>query len=180
MSNNPISGKAQSAARRREGRSALVLLVVLVARSGHLQDVFLQVRKAQHHMAATPTSKPILHAISPRIAVGNAKQTQAFYGRIGFACTHQEEGFMIVERDGVQLHLHPSNEPSTGHGAFWIRVSNIEALFQEYLAANVITSSKVKAQRWGFKEFHICDPFRNIFIFAESLTNEDGSAEQAR
>ena len=81
---------------------------------------------------------------------------------------------MIVERDGVQLHLHPSNEPPTGQGAFWIRVSNIEALYQEYLAVNVITSSKVKAQPWGFKEFHICDPFRNIFIFAESLTEEEG------
>jgi hypothetical protein len=35
------------------------------------------------------------------------------------------------------------------------------------------------AQPWGFKQFHICDPFRNIFIFAESLTEEEGSAEQA-
>lgn len=72
---------------------------------------------------------------------------------------------MIVERDGVQLHLHPSNEPPTGHGAFWIRVSEIEALYEEYLAVNVIASSKVKAQPWGFKQFHICDPFRNIFFF---------------
>jgi len=112
---------------------------------------------------------PILHAIAPRFAVGNAEQTLAFYERIGFACTHQEEGFMIVERDAVQLHLHPSNETPTRHGAFWIRVSNIEALYQEYLAANVVTSSQVKAKPWGFKEFHICDPFQNIFIFAESL-----------
>ena len=71
---------------------------------------------------------------------------------------------MIVERDGVQLHLHPSNEPPTGHGAFWIRVSEIEALYAEYLAVNVIASSKVKAQPWGFKQFHICDPFRNILF----------------
>ena len=120
-------------------------------------------------MAATPTSRPILHAIAPRLAVGNAEQTLAFYEQIGFACTHKEEGFMIVERDGVQLHLHPSNEPPTRHGAFWIKVSNIEALYQEYLAANVVTSSQVREKPWGFKEFHICDPFRNIFIFAESL-----------
>jgi hypothetical protein len=112
--------------------------------------------------------------------VGNAEQTRAFYARIGFACTYQEEGFMIVERDGVQLHLHPSDEPPARHGAFWIRVSNIEALYQEYRAVNVITASKVKPQPWGFKEFHICDPFRNIFIFAESLTEEEGRAEQAR
>ena len=117
-------------------------------------------KKGTAPQASTPTSKPILHAIVPRIAVGNAEQTRAFYGRIGFACTHQDEGFMIVERDGVQLHLHPSNELPTGHGAFWIRVSNIEALYQEYLAVDVITSSKVKAQPWGFKQFHICDPFR--------------------
>ena len=58
-------------------------------------------------------------------------------------------------------------------------MSNIDALYQEYLAANVIVSSKVKAQPWGFKEFHICDPFRNIFIFAESFTEEEGSGEQA-
>jgi hypothetical protein len=130
-------------------------------------------------MATTQTSRPTLHAISPRIAVGSAEQTLAFYRQIGFACTHQEEGFMIVERDGVQLHLHPSDEPPTGHGANWIRVSNIEALYQEYLAANVITSSQVKAQPWGFKEFHICDPFRNIFIFAESIDGEEVDAEQA-
>ena len=36
-------------------------------------------------MAATPTSKPILQAIVPRIAVGNAEQTRTFYERIGFA-----------------------------------------------------------------------------------------------
>lgn len=134
----------------------------------------------QHHMTATLTSKPILHAIAPRIAVGNAEQTKAFYARIGFACTHQEEGFMIVGRDGVQLHLHPSDEPPARHGAFWIRVSNIEALYQEYMAAKVITSSRIKPQPWGFKQFHICDPFRNIFIFAESLAEEEGSAERAR
>jgi len=130
----------------------------------------LQARKEQHHMAVTPMSRPILHAIAPRFAVGNAEQTLAFYRRIGFACTHQEVGLMIVERDGVQLHLHPSDEPPARHGAFWIRVSNIEALYQEYLAANVVTSSQIRAKPWGFKEFHICDPFRNIFIFAEGLS----------
>ncbi len=110
-------------------------------------------------MSATPTSKPIVHAIVPRIPVGNVEQTRAFYERIDFACTHLEEGFMIVERDGAQLHLHPSNEPPTWHGAFWIRVSNIEALYQEYLAVNVIASSKVKAQPGVSKNFTSVIPF---------------------
>jgi hypothetical protein len=136
---------------------------------GFTEDRCVASEKEQHRMADIPTSRTIFHAIAPRFAVGDATQTLAFYERIGFACTHLEEGFMIVERDRVQLHLHPSHDPPTRHGAFWIRVSNIESLYQEYLAANVVISSQVRAKPWGFKEFHICDPFRNIFIFAESL-----------
>ena len=83
---------------------------------------------------------------------------------------------MIVERDGVQLHLHPSNEPPTGHGAFWIRVSEIEALYEEYLAVNVIASSNIRSRRspGASNNFHICDPFRNIFIFAENSRRRRG------
>ena len=86
---------------------------------------------------------------------------------------------MIVERDGAQLHLHPSNEPPTWHGAFWIRVSNIEALYQEYLAVNVIASSKVKAQPGVSKNFTSVIPFETSLFSRRVLTEEEGTAQQA-
>ena len=129
-------------------------------------------------MAATPTSRPILHSIAPRFGVGNLEQALAFYRQLGFATTYQDEGLAIVERDGVALHLHSSEEPPEHHTVCWIRVTNIEALYQEYqeyLPTNGISpriSPRLVAQPWGFKEFHICDPVRNLFIFGEALPEE--------
>ena len=122
-------------------------------------------------MAVTPTSRPILHSIAPRFQVGELEQALAFYGQLGFATTYQDEGLAIVERDGIALHLHHSGGPPTGHLVFWIRVTNIEALYQEYLPINGI-SPRVVAKPWGFKEFHMYDPFCNLFIFGEALPEE--------
>ncbi len=125
-------------------------------------------------MTATPTSRPLLHSIAPRIAVGDLGQTLVFYGRLGFAITYQDEGFAIIERDGIALHFNVSE----GHSVCWISVTNIEALYQEYLPTGAVQSSP-QAQPWGMKEFYICDPFRNLILFGEEIAEEEASAEQA-
>src|SRR5450432_2554003 len=110
-------------------------------------------------------------SIAPRFAVGKLEQALAFYGQLGFVTTYQDEGFAIVERDGIDLHLNPSEEPPTRHSVCWIGVTNIEALYQEYLPTNAIASPLV-AQPWGLKEFSIRDPFRNLILFAEGISEE--------
>jgi len=35
------------------------------------------------------------------------------------------------------------------------------------------------SQPWGMKEFVLCDPFRNLLLFGESISEEEASAEQA-
>jgi hypothetical protein len=110
-------------------------------------------------------------SIAPRFAVGKLELALAFYGQLGFVTTYQDEGFAIVERDGIDLHLNPSEEPLTRHSVCWIGVTNIEALYQEYLSTNAITSPLV-AQPWGLKEFSIRDPFRNLILFAEEISEE--------
>jgi hypothetical protein len=127
-------------------------------------------------MAATQTSQPTLNSIAPRFVVGDLEQALAFYGQLGFATTYQDEGFAIVERDGIDLHLNPSEEPPKSHSVCWIGVTNIEALYQEYLPTNAISSPLV-AQPWGLKEFSIRDPFRNLILFAEEIPEEEASTE---
>jgi hypothetical protein len=127
-------------------------------------------------MAATQTSQPTLNSIAPRFVVGDLEQALAFYGQLGFATTYQDEGFAIVERDGIDLHLNPSEEPPKRHSVCWIGVTNIEALYQEYLPTNAISSPLV-AQPWGLKEFSIRDPFRNLILFAEEIPEEEASTE---
>ena len=47
-------------------------------------------------MAATQTSRPTLHSIAPRFAVGDLGQALAFYGQLGFSTTYQDEGLAII------------------------------------------------------------------------------------
>jgi hypothetical protein len=102
----------------------------------------------------------------------------AFYGQLGFATTYQDEGFAIIKRDGINLHLNSSPEPPKGHSVCWIDVTNIEALYQQYLPTNAV-QSPLEARPWGLKEFFICDPFRNLILFAESISEEEASAAKA-
>jgi len=128
-------------------------------------------------MVTIQTSQATLDSIAPRFAVGNLAQALAFYEQLGFATTYQDEGFAIVERDGIDVHLNPSEEPPKRHSVCWIGVINIEALYQEYLPTNAIASPLV-AQPWGLKEFSIRDPSRNLILFAETIPEEEASTEQ--
>jgi uncharacterized glyoxalase superfamily protein PhnB len=59
----------------------------------------------------------------------------------------------------------------------YIGVTNIEALYQQYVPTGAIRSP-LQATSWGTKGFWLCDPFRNILIFEESIPEEE--SEMAR
>ena len=131
-------------------------------------------------MSASQERQPTLDSIAPRSLVADMEQALAFYGQLGFAVTYQDEGFAIVERDGVALHFNASDseEPSQDLVLGWISVTNIETLYQQYVPTGAI-QSPLTSQPWGMKEFVLCDPFRNLLLFGESISEEEASAEQA-
>src|SRR5437588_1387010 len=124
-------------------------------------------------MSSSQSSQPTFLAIAPRFVVQNLEQALAFYGQLGFVTTYHDEGFAIVERDGISLHFHVSE----GHRVCWIGVTNIEALYQQYLPTSAI-QSPLTSQPWGMKEFFLCDPFRNLLLFGESIPEEESEKEQ--
>jgi hypothetical protein len=128
-------------------------------------------------MAALQTSQPTLDSIAPRFVVQDLEQALAFYEQLGFTPTYQDEAFAIVERDRIDLHLNASKGSPKGHSVCWIGVTNIEALYQQYLPTNAIQSPLI-AQPWGFKEFCVRDPFRNLMLFAENISEEEARTEE--
>src|SRR6266516_7715578 len=98
-------------------------------------------------MAATQTSRSTLISIAPRFPVGDMEQALAFYAQLGFATTYRDGEFAIVERDGISLHFNVSE----GHSVCWIGVSNIEALYQQYVPTGAIQSPPppFQATPWG-------------------------------
>jgi hypothetical protein len=58
-----------------------------------------------------------------------------------------------------------------------VRLSLSAQLYRQYLPTYAV-QFPLEAKPWGLKEFFICDPFRNLIIFAESIPEEEVSAEQ--
>src|SRR5437588_6991127 len=130
-------------------------------------------RKENEPMSASQERQPTLDSVAPRFLVGEMEQALAFYGQLGFATTYHDEGFAIVERDGIALHFNVSE----GHSVCSIGVTNIEALYQQYVPTGAI-QSPLTSQPWGMKEFFLCDPFRNLLLFGESIPEEESEKEQ--
>ena len=115
-------------------------------------------------MSASKERQPTLISIAPRFPVADMEQALAFYAQLGFGTSYRDGEFAIVERDGISLHFNVSE----GHSVCWIGVSNIEALYQQYVPTGAI-QSPLTSQPWGMKEFFLCDPFRNLLLFWESI-----------
>jgi uncharacterized glyoxalase superfamily protein PhnB len=132
-------------------------------------------------MSASQERQPTLDSVAPRFLVGDMEQALAFYGQLGFASPYHDEGFAIVERDGIALQFNvsdPTPEPPKSRSVCSIVVTNIEALYQQYVPTGALRST-IQATPWGTKGFWLCDPFRTILIFEESLPVEERSQETA-
>ena len=134
-------------------------------------------------MSASQERQPTLDSVAPRFLVGDMEQALAFYAQLGFATPYHDEGFAIIERDGIALQFNvsdPTQEPpKEGCRVCYIGVTNIEALYQHYLPTGATQSPPpLQATPWGTKEFWLCDPFRNILIFGESIAEGESHTEQ--
>ena len=131
-------------------------------------------------MSAPQERQPTLDSVAPRFLVGNMELALAFYGQLGFASTYHDEGFAIIERDGIALQFNvsePTHEPPhEGCRVCYISVTHIEALYQQYLSTGAVRSP-IQATDWGTKGFWLSDPFRNILIFEENIPEEESGTE---
>jgi catechol 2,3-dioxygenase-like lactoylglutathione lyase family enzyme len=127
-------------------------------------------REETKPMSASQERHPTLDSIAPRSLVRDMEQALAFYGQLGFVTSYHDEGFAIVERDRVALHFNASDddEPPQEHVLGWIGVTNIEALYQQYVPTGAI-QSPLQVQPRGMKEFVLCDPHRHLLIFGEKI-----------
>jgi hypothetical protein len=127
-------------------------------------------------MSTSQERQPTLDSVAPRSLLGDMEQALAFYAQLGFATTYRDGEFAIVERDGISLHFNVAE----GHSVCLIGMTNIEVLYQQYLPTGAIRSPlPLQATPWGTKGFWLCDPFRNILIFEESIPEEERSQETA-
>lgn len=130
-------------------------------------------------MTRTIPALPVQH-------IGTAAQ---FYrDRLGFTVGYQDDGFALLRRDEVELHLWAANDerwqrwltPTSvivsgaesflaGTASCRVEVEGIDELFEEYRASGVLynTDTVVETQPWGTREFPALDLHRNLLTFYE-------------
>jgi len=133
------------------------------------------IERSSISMQSSQNNQPTFLAIAPRFVVRDLEQALAFYEQLGFQTTYHDEGFAMVERDKVSLHLNPNPDlPAGKYSVCWIASTNIDALYQQYLPVEA-RQAPLQTKPWGFKEFAMRDPSENLIIFAEHIPDTTSS-----
>ena len=114
----------------------------------------------------------------PVLDIGNA--STYYIDRLGFTLVHADDGFAVLVRDNVRIHLWAANDPNTpgaephlaGSASCRISVSGIEELYEQMRNAGVLhPNGSLREQPWGERDFTVFDLDRNCISFAERAAN---------
>jgi catechol 2,3-dioxygenase-like lactoylglutathione lyase family enzyme len=104
----------------------------------------------------------------------------AFYARLGFEVAFlrgRPPFYGQVARDGARLNLRHADTPAFTEAfravtedalSASITVTDAEALFAEYRAADVPLHQRLRDEPWGARTFIVRDPDGNLLLFAGS------------
>lgn len=133
---------------------------------------------------------PLLKTI-PALPVRRIEHATAFYrDRLHFAVGYHDEGFAIVTRDEVEIHLWAAGDETwrerqpgaegrsvvsgaesfiAGTASCRVQVQGLDDLYEEYRTTDVLydNSTQIELQPWGTREFPVLDLERNLITFYE-------------
>jgi predicted enzyme related to lactoylglutathione lyase len=121
-----------------------------------------------------------LEAVHPVLLALDVAGAVAFYKKIGFALTFQDNAddprYVGVKRDAVVIHLqwHDASEIIVGADRpnYRFQVEDVDALYEEFLSSGALIGQggsgpwrKPAQTPWGTREFHLRDPSGNGLQF---------------
>ena len=108
-----------------------------------------------------------VHTTVPVLASLNLAETLQFYTRhLGFAPLLEMDNYLILQRDGCELHFWPCNERHIAENTSCYVRANTEVLHADFAARGLQVAPPV-IQPWGMKEMFVIDPHGNLLKFGE-------------
>lgn len=108
----------------------------------------------------------------PILLTRNINQAADFYTqKLGFTVSNRYPNYLIIKRDQTALHfsLAQDLDPKTNSCTTYVYVSNIDSLYTEYQAQDIIhPNGALKTKDYGMKDFAVIDPDGNLLTFGES------------
>jgi catechol 2,3-dioxygenase-like lactoylglutathione lyase family enzyme len=111
----------------------------------------------------------LLRAI-PLFPAPRVSEAVAFYrDRLGFEPVFELAEYAGVARQGIEIHFWQCGDRRIAENTSCrIEVENIDALYAECIAADVIhPNGRLEEKPWGFREFSAVDEFGNLLVFVQ-------------
>lgn len=122
----------------------------------------------------------MLQSAIPILASLNTQQTIDFYTqKLGFTFHADWEGYLIFSRDGVDIHLWPTQDPAIPKNTgCYVRVNQVNALYEEFLPLGIIhPEGHLKTMPWEMRQFSVLDNNGNIIHFGEDINDSHSSPQ---
>ena len=110
-----------------------------------------------------------ISATIPVLASLDFEETAAFYElRLGFEPRLQSENYLIMERDGCELHFWLCSEPHIAENTSCYLHGDTQVLHADFARRGLKLDPPV-ARPWGMREFHVIDPHGNLLKIGEPI-----------
>ena len=115
----------------------------------------------------------MLISIIPKLPMRDNALTQEYYvSQLGFELVADYEDYLIVVRDGLEIHFFEFREldPKENYGQIYIRTDDIEELYHSLIERNVPIhpNGSLQIKPWGQKEFSLLDPDNNLITIGQA------------
>ena len=121
----------------------------------------------------------MLEQACPILPSRDFEATKAFYESLGFETWYEDDGYLLINRDKVELHFfaHPTHRAELSNHGVYLRPDNIDAVSNEIAKLNLpretgfprFTSAEDKP--WGMREAALWDPDGNLLRIGEVIAD---------
>lgn len=108
-----------------------------------------------------------IQATVPVLASLDLAQSRQFYTeRLGFECRLETADYLILSRDGCELHLWLCHEAHIAENTSCYVRGDTTALHADF-ARRGLNVAPPERRPWGMREFYVIDPHGNLLKFGE-------------
>lgn len=107
----------------------------------------------------------------PVLLTTEVKRAALTYSDIGFNVTEAAHNYLILRREGVELHIsHVAHIPEPHCVSAYIRVADVNAWHAAFKNGRAKRLSSPDDKPWGLREFHFIDEDGNLLNVGQILT----------
>lgn len=122
---------------------------------------------------------PLIQATVPVLASLDLDESRAFYSScLGFRTLLQAADYLILERDGSELHFWLCAERHLAENtSCYVRTGDCQALYEEFSQRGLALKAPV-LRPWGMKELYVIDIHGNLLKFGETAVSHPTFSEE--